>query len=162
MEILFDSCERLWAEGQVVWGYLIQANQNLFDPSESDDCPALLVYSADSETQVSPLALQPIATQIFALKGSIPDDPALRNIAALVTDELARPLHVPIPQALCGRTPCAMGVTFVARKNLPVPYLCNLWMPVVVLPTAPYIAMPLPDIFWPPQLHTSWAADSNF
>lgn len=153
---LFDNLPTLFTEGTVVWGHVIQANSLLFEPG-AFDCPGELVYSLEDARRVDADYLREVAHTLYSLKGTEPDDPELTPIAEYLTDEMIRVFGLPVPRAISPNLRCRISTTFFVRKHLPLRRLCNLLLPIVVYPREPYVAMPLPERYWPQPLIDWWS-----
>lgn len=156
LSTLFQNLHTLFTEGTVVWGHIIQANALLFQPG-LDDCPGELVYSLADARRVDPDDLGQVAHQLYSLKGSAPEDPELAPIATYLTDEMIRVFGLPVPKTISPNLPCRISTTFFVRKHLPLRRLCTPLLPIVVNPSEPYVAMPLPARFWPQPLIDWWS-----
>jgi len=155
LTIIFDHVNEVFRNGRVVWGHILQANALLFQDGD-DDCPGELVYSLDDPRKVSYVHLAQVAYTLHTLKGTIPDDPDLARIAAYLTDERVRVYGLPVPRTISPTTRCQISTTFFVRKHLPERKLCSPLLPIVVNPQKPFVAMPLPEKFWPDELIEWW------
>lgn len=156
---LFAAMPRLWREGIVVWGHLIQANYVLFAPGELD-CPGELVIALDRDPHIDPIMLQSIARLIGDLKHRKPVDPQLAPISHYLADERTRVFGAEVPKSIRGPFRCCISTTFFVRRHLPQSRIGLGLMPVVVLPAPPHYAMMLPWRFWPKALTSFWIADA--
>lgn len=80
---------RVLDEGEHTTGWLVQANNSLFEPG-TVDLPALVVISPDPDTAEDKDLMTDLAERIFNLKGHDPDDCGDEDdafIAALMADE---------------------------------------------------------------------------
>ncbi|MEM9906424.1 MAG: hypothetical protein AAF921_15510 [Cyanobacteria bacterium P01_D01_bin.44] len=81
---------RLLLTGQLVWGKLVQANNQLFEPGEQN-LPANLVYSPDPWFDNNLPALASLAQDLFALKNKTlnhPETEELKIFADAITNEI--------------------------------------------------------------------------
>lgn len=152
---LFNNLDRLYSEGIVVWGCVIDANGPLFDKGK-DDCTGELVYSLDQPDHENLDELQDTARRVFRLKQTQPKDPVLRSIAMHITNERMRIFGAMLPDELSPTLPCRVSSTYFVRKHLPKRRLCGDLLPIIVLPEAPHIALPLPGRFWPTDVVDCW------
>jgi hypothetical protein len=155
LSILFDNLDRLWCEGVVVWAHVVQANQLIWRPGP-DNVPGELVYSLEDADRTELQLLGTVARRLYKLKGTSPDDPAEASIAKYISDEHIRVFGHRVPTTICARPRCRMSTTFFVRKHLPLGRLAEPFVPVVVLPEKPHVAMPLPGRFWPDSLLGIW------
>lgn len=153
MEVLRQQ-SLLLAQGQIVWGGLIQANKLLFTPGQ-DDCPALLVYSADRYFDAHPDELRAVGRQMFALKDTNPADPVLKAAALKVSDEAARDLGFRLPAVFSEREISA-ATFMVFRRHIPQGVLTAGLFPILTHPSTPAV-MIVPSDFWPLDLLVMWS-----
>ncbi|MEZ6049335.1 MAG: hypothetical protein R3C11_27905 [Planctomycetaceae bacterium] len=156
INIIFDEHKRLFKEGVIVWGHIIQANAHLFDSNDDHDCPAETVYSLSSNESANPEDLERIAHKLFSLKGRRPVRDDLRMIANYLTNESIRVFGFPVPADLAKRRNCRISTIMVFRKHLPVPFLNNTFFPLLVSPSNPYVAMILPSRYWTSPILSLW------
>ena len=144
---------RLLAEGKIFWAALVQANKLMFSPGTAD-CPGLLVYSTDQHFDARPHELRAIASRILELKGSTPADPELKEIATVVTDEMARSLGWKVPEALTDNDVRAAAF-LIFRQHIPGRVLTASLFPILVHPSTQAV-MIVPSETWPDELVRSW------
>ena len=158
LETFFLNLAKLKRDGKVVWGHFVQANNLLYSPG-GGDCPAVVVYSLDDTNAISPEELGEIAGSLAALKHTKPADPELASIADYLTDEWTRVYGKPVPTSISPLHPCKMSTIYVVRKHLPKPNhcICAPFIPLIVNPKAPHVALPLPSRYWPKALVDWWS-----
>jgi hypothetical protein len=145
----------LLSKGTVVWGALVLANGDLFEPGP-DDKPAALVYSRDPHFDGRPQALRRIASALLAPTGN--DTPLpLRVLAGRVQAGKDRFQNLPVPTSVSERK--VLVSTFaVFRQHLPGGVMAGRsWFPVLVHPYT-HAMMIVPRQFWPAGLSASWEA----
>ncbi len=155
LTVHFQHLSRLFAEGRVVWGHIIQANRLMFQEGNSN-CPGEFVYSVQDSEGGDPVHLARLAHDLFRLKGTKPSDPELKPIAEYLTDELVRSFGLAVPTALSPDMPCLISSTMLVRKHLPRGRLCSSLMPLVVSRQEPRIVTVLPERYWPRELIDWW------
>jgi hypothetical protein len=172
LALLFRRSADVFAQGIVVWGHVIQANTRLFDHGD-DDLPGEVVYSlAVDQDHIDTQRLRGIAERLYALKGTAPRDPELAPIAEYLTDEKLRVFGLPVPASICSDASglgitqpsvletdsvCRISTTYFIRDHLPSRRLAGLLLPIVVLPQAPHLVLPLPARYWPKPLLAAWS-----
>lgn len=89
---LYAEKQRIFSEGEICYGWIIQANKILFDFFPQIDCPATIIYSHDEIVNCNPWLLEYIAKGIYAYKESpLNEVPELfRDVVACVQDEYDR------------------------------------------------------------------------
>lgn len=144
---------RLLAEGRIVWGALVQANNQLFAPGDLD-LPAMLVYSLDPYFDARPAELRSIGSKVFALKGTEPADPELNSLARLITEEVDRSMGLRLPPVFSPQE-LRSAVFVVFRQHIPNGVLsCGLFP--ILTHTATDAVLILPFEFWPAELTILW------
>lgn len=81
LRLILDDQDLLRDGGRVVWGFLVQANNVLFDPANRLVLPANVIYSPDQSFDGRVSVLEGIAHKLFELKGTSPRDKELRRLA---------------------------------------------------------------------------------
>jgi hypothetical protein len=153
---LFRNLGSLLAEGSVVWGHIVQANELLFEPGRRN-LPAEFVFSLEDRRRVDPRYLSELAMALFDLKGTQPAEPALRPIADHLTDEYQRVFGMPVPASISPGLRCEISTTYVERKHLPGGRLIDGLLPLIVSPRQPRYVIPLPARYWPQELVALWS-----
>jgi hypothetical protein len=157
-EIYRDQAQLL-EEGTVVWGATVQANNALFSPGEGDS-PAMVVYAADQTFDQSPERLIEIATRMFQLKDTTPEDPRERRVAELVSDEMGRQMGWLLPKHFADGRKVYAATYMVFRQHLPDGYLESRWLPLLIHPDTDSV-MIVPSVYWPDALVGLWSKDDE-
>ncbi len=155
LNLLFDNYLKVYKYGMVVWGHIVQANSLLFEEGK-EDCPGELLFSLNRADCFDPEILSDIAHDLFALKGTEPDDKEFRPIANHLTDEYTRVFGLDVPKTISGKLTCKISTTYFIRKHLPFKKLTSGFLPLVVYPNKPHFALPLPERYWPSSLLMKW------
>ena len=151
----FWNLGKLWREGTVVWGCMVQANTLMFEDNDFS-CPGEIVYSLVDSHKATPDYLRQLAAQLFSLKGTRPSEEGKAKIAAHLTNEWTRVYGLEVPPNLSPSVRCHLSITYLARKHLPDKRLCSNVLPIIVSPLPPYYITPLPERFWPHELIDNW------
>ena len=152
---IFQSGNRIFQEGTVVWGHVIQANAAMFEDGD-EDCPGELLFSLEDPRKVDCRELQNLAGKIYSLKGTTSDHPELARIGDYLTDEFIRVFGLEVPRVLSPNLKYHISTTLFLRKHLPNGRLSSSLMPIVVTRSEPMIALPLPERFWSESLKEQW------
>lgn len=155
--IIFDRAEAILRDGSLRWGFIVQANELLFEPGRID-CPATIAFGTDDGDPMLPLELEPIVGAVAALKETRPEDPALAPVARHLTEELRREYGLPLPASLTDGRRVAMSTTMILRKHLPLGRLCAPVVPLLADPEHDGVVIPLPERWWPERLAAWWSA----
>jgi hypothetical protein len=143
--------------GRVVWGCIVQANQDLFHPANRSTLPANLLYSPDRFYDDEVEELQALAMGLFGLKGTAQDDPELKRFANAITDEMARTMRLDLPESITDGRRVYFTTTLIHPQHLPEGYLANGFFPLVICPEKTEAVMILPARFWPKEFREAWA-----
>lgn len=147
---------KVFRDGVIVWGHLIQANGGLFVPGQQN-LPGEMVYCLQSHG-LDPQELGNVATELATLKGTQPTSHALREIADYLTDEMIRVFGLAVPPSI-SRDGCLISTVQFARHHLPNQMLSDSVLPLVVAPQSPHYAFVLPAVYWPEQLLHCWGCE---
>ena len=153
--VMFQQFNNVLLNGTVVWGQIIQANTQIFSDGD-EDYPGELLYSLEDSRRVEVDYLQNLAHKLYSLKGTAPDHEELEGIADYLTDEYIRVYGLEVPRILSPNLKCHISTTCFMRKYLPNRKLCSNLLPIIVNPTAPMVAVPLPGKYWPKDLIDWW------
>jgi hypothetical protein len=156
LKTLFRHSRELLRNGTVVWGHIVQANNLMFEKGLAN-CPGDVVYSLVDAHQTDPGYLQDVAGMLFSLKGTKPDNPELAPIANNLTNEMIRVYGLKVPAIISPEIRCMMTTVFLVRKHLPDRRLRSMFLPLIVNPKEPHVAMPLPVRYWPEELIRIWS-----
>lgn len=156
LEIMFSNLDRLFKEGVVVWGAIVQANSLLFQSDKKQSCPAVMVYSLTAPLEIDPQKLMVIASALFDLKGADLSDPGEAAIGDSLAKEKTRSYGIEVPKSVSPDLPCKLSPTFFERKQLPGGCIRAKVMPAVASPVEPYVILPLPSKYWDDDYMRTW------
>ena len=142
--------------GGVVWGQLVQANQILFDPKNTETAPANVIYSLDPYFDGRIGLLEKFAGGLFAQKGSVPADRQLKDFIRVITDEHERILRRELPRGYCGGRSVHFTTCFIQPSHLPGNCLRRSSFPLLVNFRETEAVMVLSSGFWPEALVKVW------
>ena len=149
--------DRVFYEGRVAWGALVQANEGLYTRGDWDSTGAL-VYSFDRHFDANPQQLERIAANVGALKNAMPKDALLVTFAAEVRNDTPREIDRLVPPALCSGKQVRYETVYIQRHRLPTGYLAGQFFPVIISTSQPTQPMVLPLDAWTPELAEMWKA----
>jgi hypothetical protein len=144
----------LLRDGNIVWGHLVQANANLFEPGPHDH-PAVTTYSTDPIFDDRPDLLEAIASRLYDLKGTLPDEPAEREWAEIISDDMNRGMGHIVPKSCTHGREARSSSVMVFRKDIPGGYLRQQLFPLLVH-TRTAAVMIVSSRYWPPELIRMW------
>jgi Fe-S cluster assembly iron-binding protein IscA len=149
--------DRVYYEGRVAWGALVQANEGLYTRGDWDSTGAL-VYSFDRHFDANPNQLERIAASVGALKKAMPKDPLLVAFAAEVRNDTPREIDRMVPVALTQGRQVRYETVYIQRHRLPTGYLAGQFFPIIISTSQPTQPMVLPLDAWTPELVELWNA----
>lgn len=147
---------RIFREGAVVWGQIVQAHPKLYLQG-TIDYPAALIYSRDVFFDDHAGELAQMAEALGELKGARHEHPQMQLFADMMREEREVQLNMALPRPLTKGKAVTYTTVLVFRKHLPVPQLVHDLVPLVVHPQlqASWI---LPSRWWPQGLLDMWFA----
>src|SRR4051794_20778710 len=80
---VFEKQELLMREGKVVWGAVVQANNQLYQPGRGDH-PATAIYCEHPDIEADPRILAETARQLIQLKKNAPTDGEERSFGVML------------------------------------------------------------------------------
>ncbi len=155
---LYRDRHLLLTHGQIVWGRIVQANAQLYQPGK-EDRPASIVYSPDPLFNGNVGELVRIARELYELKNKTIEHPEMLNLkvfAAAITDEVEALFNVEIPNSIAANHLVYYTTTMIHRKHIPLGYLKAGWFPLVVAPQQTPATMILPCRYWCSTLLQMW------
>ncbi|WP_417736862.1 hypothetical protein [Rosistilla oblonga] len=151
----------LFRTGVVIWGHIVQANNELFEPAPSSesytyDRPGELLFSP-RDTSGTPGTLDRIASELFGLKTESSLDGELQAWAEYLNAETTRVVERRVPVQVAGSQEFYVSTSLFRRSHLPEGVLRQPLLPIVVAAHTPLFAMPLPHPYWPKPLLDWWS-----
>jgi hypothetical protein len=152
LERLKDDQHILLKDGIVVWGHIIQANELMFTPGNSN-APGEIVYDPHGHHVPEQLAIA--AQRMGSLKGRKLTDPALQEIGDYLANEMIRVFGKPVPDTIA-QGGLRYSTILFNRAHLPNGYLAVPFFPVIISDQCPGAAMILPSRWWPRAVTAMW------
>lgn len=146
LQVVFKHQDVLLNSGVIVWGAIVQANRLLMSEG-ADDHPAEMIFSTDPYFDANEHKLQEIASSIYRLKGTAPDNPKQKEIADRITKESERALYWTVPKELTGGYDVKGSTMMIFRKHLPNYLLENSVMPLLIH-SSTNASMIVPSQYW--------------
>lgn len=155
---LYKSQQLLYKNGKIVWGHIIQANEELFSHGSSDS-PAAIVYSLSEAVDEDPELLRTVSRGLGSIKGKQLTSKELQKFADKLAHEATIDLKIPIPKQFSFGLQFYYSVTVVIRKHLPKNHLVGSLFPFLICPTKTDSGMILPGKYWSKEfLNEYWLA----
>lgn len=149
--------EKVFKEGKLGWGYVIQANSLLFESSNINAPGEILIWQ-DETKNFTPQAAYEIAHSLFELKGKsfaieVVDE---KSFAEYLENERIRVYGRQIPERLTNGLKLAVSTVFFQTRHLLDRKLGNTYFPILYLENDPMAAVVVPYKFWPKPLRRIW------
>lgn len=128
---LFNNFTKVFKEGRVVWGHIVQANSQLYEDG-TKNLPAQGVFSLNESYRGDPDHLFQLASSVYDLKQRDGVEGELSELYNSVSCETERSFGLRIPSAL-SRERCYVTTLFISRDHLPDKKLSRPLVPLVVL-----------------------------
>lgn len=143
---------KIYKNGKVVWGHLVQANNELFCKGRRN-LPAAFIYSLDPIVDSNPSILAEGARKLFETKGNISryERSEFAKISYILTDERIHAWKLPIPLSATEGVQCYYMSNMIFRKHLPNRVLSGSLFPFLVYPDATNVGFILPGRLWSPD-----------
>lgn len=151
----YERRAELLANGDVIWGYVVQVNVALFRPGVETSA-AHVVYAA-GDTEVPLDVLRRAAHAAFEWKGKRVTDPGLARVAQALAAANERHAPFDLPAAVTRGFPVRLGIVMVHRQSLPSMMLSALALPLVANRARDEVAV-LPARLWSADLVGAWLA----
>jgi hypothetical protein len=147
----------LHERGQIYWGYLVEANNLLFQPTNDHTLPAAIIYSTDPffDSQID--LLESIANNLSDLKENPSADPEVREFVRITTDEFERILRLELPLSCCHGRSVYYATCLVQPHHLPRGFIAKPWFPIIADFDETEVVKILPSHLWPEKLSMHWA-----
>ena len=157
MAEIYEKKSVLLQQGEIVYAHIVQANTILFNLFPPYDCPAQIVYSAETYFMKRPDVLKGIAWGIYNYKGKEPDTvpEEWKNVARVITDEYDRTDFSFMLNVNGQSMEYHLIPTMVYRKLLPKGKLCGSLLPVLTVPDCKQV-MILPKKYWTKKFTEAW------
>lgn len=147
LDVLFDNYKDLFENGLIVWGKVVQVNEDLFEKGD-ENYLGEIVYSFDESINKDPSYLVKVAEELYDLKDSNPKNRSLATIANDLNNDNTCVFGELVPSLISSEYTCRVSTTYFVRKHLHESYLQNGLIPIFVSPGKPYLAMPVPSKYW--------------
>mgnify|MGYP000007466820 CR=1 FL=1 len=161
-EPLLDTIFRqkdIWKNGQIVWGYVVMANRDLYLPDENDR-PGDVVYSLSATDEQAFDSLPKIANALYSEKtsdkqlGSYTE--AERGVVEHLRLETDRAFGMPLPDSMRRGLQCHLSTFWGHRAHLPGRALGGKFVPLLVLAGKVHDVLIIPAKYWPSSLAVPW------
>lgn len=157
MRTFFDQA-KLRERGEIVWAWVMQANNFLFAPGlKGESHPATILHAGPTMDDPSPLT--EIASAILTLANTAPDSPDLNAVVAMLHPS-RRKYWMPVPATLAGGHEVYCSDLLIFRKLLPQEpkgaTLQKHLLPIFVSQGETKMVMQVPSKFWPEEFVQFW------
>ena len=163
LHVIYRDKDLLLQQGTICWAYLIQANSELFNPKNTLDLPANVMYSTHPFMESHPEYLMAIGDELTDYKNQpeseIPE--AFREMARIITAETDRSavdftVSIPDPDhpgTMIEDVDIHFCSVIVFHKDLPESHLEGNFYPVIAAPQQTSAVLILPKEYWTLDLY---------
>ena len=145
---IYKDLPQLYQSGEVVYAYLVQANNNLFKSFPPFNSPADIIFSLDGFYKSEPLELQKIAYELFSYKDEGGAPPEIKQITDSITDEMERSFNIPLPLDFTKNRQIYFTTIVVHRNHLPKKRIVSSVFPIVCDVERSGSTVILPKNYW--------------
>lgn len=152
---LVEQRDEIFRLGVVEWGYVVQANNALFEHGKGNH-PADFVYYEPGSGWQDTGHLEELVRTIYDLKHVPVNEADLAELSQHMKDDVDRASGIKIPASINGGRRCLLTTSFINRQHVPAKMLCNGLLPIVVSEAEPSKVLPLPERYWPTEFREWW------
>lgn len=155
--ILINNWHRVFKEGKLTWGHIIQANVLMFEPGKAN-CPAEVLLWLDSLDRFDIDEFESMADELYELKGEsdILEDKDEKEYAEHLEDEMERNFGSNIPHSISQGYNVKSSVIYCQRKHIPNGVLNVSILPMLYLNENPMLTVIVPQKFWSKEYLELW------
>jgi hypothetical protein len=144
----------LLANGDIVWGYVIQTRTGPFAHGGVYDMLGDVIYCTDEHAQAGPTTLEFAADAVLRLKSRDPLNAAEEILAKHLKAAVSRAYGLIVPDTCCADYCAEISSVLITPSDLPDGALSLAYFPIAVLLDG--TAMPVPGRYWPPEFRMRW------
>ena len=148
-------------QGRIVWGGVIQANEELFKPTNKKVLPAVVVYSLSPELDEDPESFEAMISAIRELTGRSPRDRDLLPLVRAVTNEYDRNVKLEIPDSIAQGSESYLTNCLIQPSHLPEGFIAAPIFPVLAFPEKTDFVTILPAEYWGEEVISLWTAAAD-
>lgn len=148
LNLVYSESKQLFKHGKIYYAHLVQANEIMFQPNPTNDCPGNIVLGESPCFDENPIALRRMARELGSYKGvdGAPDE--LKMITDAITGERERLYNIPLPKLFSNNQTSYFSTIMFFRKHLPNGRLDGSIFPVLCCPGELKSAIVLPCRYW--------------
>lgn len=127
--------ERLLEEGDLVWGFVCRANDQLWEQNDGGEwvLPGTVLHGDDELLDHAPHRLEWVSQGVAELAASAPcADPVGRRVQQAIEDPQSRSRWVPLPRMLTDGLTVHLSALLITRADLPRRHLATPYVPLLV------------------------------
>ena len=160
LNALYKEKNILIRRGKVYYAYIVQANTQLYDPTNRQNCPALIVYSEDVSAESDLSVLKKTAETLEKFDhtgmGFIPEE--LQGLASTVKNYTDRSRYSFSSEADGKKIRVTLQSAMIFRKFLPMNMIRLPFFPIIALPDECMSVMQLPCRYWSDIFRRLWCS----
>lgn len=158
LNVVYRDKDLVFQNGQIYYGYIVQANQMLFEKGNKTDLPANVLYSTHPIAEKCPEFLIELGHEMFRYKGKPEEEipVEIREIVKVLTAETDRSsayfsISMPDPEnpeRMIENIDVYFCSVIVFHKDLPGKVLQGHFLPVIAAPERSAAVLVLPKEYW--------------
>lgn len=158
LSILYEEQSNLFQMGRIYYGYIVQANNYLFQKDPYINCPAAILYSTDDRLNRNPAILKKVGKWLFSYKNTDEAPEHVKRVVDAITDEKERLFNVKIEINMNDGSQAVLYYTTVMifRKHLPEGMIKGSFLPIIASPNMFKTVMVLPKKYWTKRFIKNW------
>lgn len=141
-------------QGRLVWGHFARAYIPAYIPGKNTHYGSV-VYSADAEPADSIFEL---AWKVNELRSGKPVPRGTEEVARAIENDQSQFARIALPRELGVTGNCFFANLCIHRSRLPLGYIHDRLVPLLILPEKTQWCTLLPLRFWPDQLQAVWSS----
>ena len=149
--------EKVFTEGELAWGYIIQVNKLMFEKSNLN-CPGEVLVLAKNTVPFDLESFEATAQALYDLKGnsSLLSEESEQYFAKYLENELTRVYGLKLPESISNGNDLFVSTLFFQRRHIPKRKITCSLLPVLYLEKDPKVVVMVPRKFWTKKLLRLW------
>lgn len=152
-----ENWERVFKEGKLTWGHIIQVNTLMFEKTP-ENCPGEIIIWCEKNESFDPDTFELIAHKLYELKGYSAhlDDAEEKMFSEYLENQLMRVHGIKVPERISEGLDIRVSTIFFQRRHIPGGVITNSLFPVLYRESDPMVPVMVPYRFWPKVLLQEW------
>lgn len=152
-----ENWDKVFTDGKLSWGHIIQVNQLMFEKSKSN-CPGEVLVWHEYSKPFNPDSFELVAEKLFEIKGysEYLDETDEKEFAEYLENQLLRAYGTKVPQRISDGLDLRVSTVFFQRRHIPNGIITNSLFPVLYLDESLMVVTMVPYNFWPKEFLNKW------